>query len=118
MRISDWSSDVCASDLVFWLIFLVALVGALGILRIYGVTVPLSGMLNTLVPAIVLGVVAWLLATVVRLVVHTLLGATSLDAHLVDSDRPTLPPLSRPLCAVAFFLAHRSTLLLCMFFSL
>src|SRR3546814_1904746 len=44
--------------IVFWIIFLVALVGALGILRIDGVTGPLSGMLNTLVPAIVLGVVA------------------------------------------------------------
>src|SRR3546814_3798260 len=97
MCISDWSSDVCSSDLssltrkglaklranerlatqtksgtdfqrlggriVFWIIFLVALVGALGILRIDGVTGPLSGMLNTLVPAIVLGVVAGLVAT-------------------------------------------------------
>src|SRR3546814_2375841 len=96
MRISDWSSDVCSSDLiVFWIIFLVALVGALGILRIDGVTGPLSGMLNTLVPAIVLGVVAWLVATVVRVVVHKVLGATSLDEKLVDADRPKRPPLSR-----------------------
>src|SRR3546814_17839100 len=100
MRISDWSSDVCSSDLiVFWIIFLVALVGALGILRIDGVTGPLSGMLNTLVPALVLGVVAWLVATVVRGVVHKVLGATSLDETLVDADQPQPPPLSRTMGA-------------------
>src|SRR3546814_1109403 len=52
--------------IVFWIIFMVALVGALGILRIDGVTGPLSGLLHTLVPAIVMGVVAWPVATVVR----------------------------------------------------
>src|SRR3546814_266094 len=90
--------------IVFWIIFLVALVGALGILRIDGVTGPLSGMLNTLVPAIVLGVVAWLVATVVRVVVHKVLGATSLDETLVDADRPKRPPLSRTMGDVAYWL--------------
>src|SRR3546814_9085996 len=88
----------------FWIICLVALVGALGILRIDGVTGPLSGMLNTLVPAIVLGVVAWLVATVVRVVVHKVLGATSLDEKLVDADRPKRPTLSRTMGDVAYWL--------------
>ncbi|MFC3716659.1 mechanosensitive ion channel [Luteimonas soli] len=90
--------------IVFWIIFLVALVGALGILRIDGVTGPLSGLLDTLVPAIVLGVVAWLVATVVRVVVHKVLGATSLDEKLVDADRPKRPPLSRTMGDVAYWL--------------
>jgi len=89
---------------VFWIIFLVALVGALGILRIDGVTGPLSGLVNTLVPAIVLGVVAWLVATVVRVVVHKVLGATTLDEKLVDADRPARPPLSRTMGDVAYWL--------------
>ena len=90
--------------IVFWIIFLVALVGALGILRIDGVSGPLSGLLNTLVPAIVLGVVAWLVATLVRVVVHKVLGATSLDERLVDADRPKRPPLSRTMGDVAYWL--------------
>lgn len=90
--------------IVFWIIFLVALVGALGILRIDGVTGPLSGMLNTLVPAIVLGVVAWLIATIVRVVVHKVLGATSLDEKLVDAEHPKRPPLSRTMGDVAYWL--------------
>ena len=90
--------------IVFWIIFLVALVGALGILRIDGVTGPLSGMLNTLVPAIVLAVVAWLVATVVRVVVHKVLGATSLDEKLVDAEHPKRPPLSRTMGDVAYWL--------------
>src|SRR5690606_3284743 len=90
--------------IVFWIIFLVALVGALGILRIDGVTGPLSGMLNTLVPAIVLGVVAWLVATLVRVVVHKVLGATSLDEKLVDAEHPRRPPLSRTMGDVAYWL--------------
>src|SRR3546814_456923 len=61
-------------------------------------------MLNTLVPAIVLGVVAWLVATVVRVVVHKVLGATSLDEKLVDADRPKRPPLSRTVGDVAYWL--------------
>jgi len=90
--------------IVFWIIFLVALVGSLGILRVDGVTGPLSGMINTLVPAIVLGVVAWLVATLVRVVVHKVLGATSLDEKLVDADRPKRPPLSRTMGDVAYWL--------------
>lgn len=90
--------------IVFWIIFLVALVGALGILRVDGVTGPLAGMINTLVPAIVLGVVAWLVATLVRVVVNKVLGATSLDEKLVDADRPTRPPLSRTMGDVAYWL--------------
>src|SRR3546814_3026727 len=61
-------------------------------------------MLNTLVPAIVLGVVAWLVATVVRVVVHKVLGATSLDEKLVDADRRKGPPLSRTMGDVAYWL--------------
>ncbi len=90
--------------IVFWIIFLVALVGALGILRVDGVTGPLAGMINTLVPAIVLAVVAWLVATVVRVVVHKVLGATTLDEKLVDADRPSRPPLSRTMGDVAYWL--------------
>lgn len=90
--------------IVFWIIFLVALVGALGVLRIDGVTGPLSGMLNTLVPAVVLGVVAWLVATLVRVVVHKVLGATSLDEKLVDAEHPRRPPLSRTMGDVAYWL--------------
>src|SRR3546814_10553127 len=61
-------------------------------------------MRNTGVPAIVLGGVVWLVATVVRVVVHTVLGATSLDEKLVDADRPKRPPLSRTKGDVAYWL--------------
>src|SRR3546814_5286243 len=71
---------------------------------IVGGTGPLSGMRRVLFRSIVLGVVAWLVATVVRVVVHKVLGATSLDEKLVDADRPKRPPLSRTMGDVAYWL--------------
>src|SRR3546814_18375331 len=40
----------------------------------------------------------------VRVVVHKVLGATSLDEKLVDADRPKRPPLSRTMGDVAYWL--------------
>src|SRR3546814_8077025 len=69
-----------------------------------GVAGPRAGMLNRLVLAVGLGGVAWLVATVVRVGVHKVLGATSLDEKLVDADRPKRPPLSRTMGDVAYWL--------------
>src|SRR3546814_1175362 len=88
MRISDWSSDVCSSDLL--LLFLPAIVGTL---HIDAPTAPLSnmisgmlGMLPNLIAAAVIGVVGWIVARVVREVVTNLLVATNVDRFTQENE--------------------------------
>lgn len=84
LPVEKWISDV-----VFWIIFIFALVAFLQALQLSAVYEPLNNLLNqifTFLPklagaAILLGI-AWVLATVVKLVVTRSLQAVRLDARL------------------------------------
>ncbi len=91
-----------AGRIVFWAVLLMALVGALSVMRVDGVTGPLSGLVGTLIPAAVLALVAWLVATLARVVVNKALAATHLDEKL--SEKADAQPMSHTLGNVAFWL--------------
>src|SRR3546814_573240 len=67
MRISDWSSDVCSSDLS-------------------NMISGMLGMLPNLIAAAVIGVVGWIVARVVREVVTNLLVATNVDRFTQENE--------------------------------
>lgn len=91
-----------AGRIVFWAILLMALVGALSVMHVDGVTGPLAGFIGTVIPAAVLALVAWVVATLARVVVNKALAATQLDEKL--SEKAETPPMSHTLGNVAFWL--------------
>lgn len=98
-----------ASRVVFWSIMLLAVIGMFGVLNVDGVSGPLSTLANTvmlylprLLMALLLAVVAWLLATIVRSVVNRALAATRLDDKL--SESADMQPLSATMGNVAYWL--------------
>lgn len=98
-----------AGRIVFWGILLLAAIGMFGVLRIDGVSGPLSTLATTvmlylprLLLAAALAVLAWLLATVVRGVINKTLGATRMDEKL--SESADMRPLSQTMGNVAYWL--------------
>ncbi len=98
-----------AGRVVFWAILLLALIGMFGVLNVDGVSGPLSTLANTVMTylprallAIVLALVGWLVATVVRTIVNKALGATRLDEKLSASAE--MQPLSNTMGNVAYWL--------------
>lgn len=98
-----------AGRVAFWAVLLLALIGAVGVLRIEGVSGPLSTLATTimlylprLLLAIGLALLALLVATVVRSVVNRALGATRLDERL--SETADMQPLSHTMGNVAYWL--------------
>lgn len=98
-----------ASRVVFWAVLLLALIGAFSVLRIEGVSGPLSTLATTvmmylprLLLALALAVLAWLVATVVRSIVNRALGATRLDERL--SQSADMQPISQTMGNVAYWL--------------
>ncbi len=97
-----------AGRVVFWAILLLAVIGMFGVLRVDGVSGPLSTLATTvmlylprLLLAAGLGLLAWLVATVVRTVVNKSLGATKLDDKL--SETADMKPLSHTMGNVAYW---------------
>ncbi|MDQ3494740.1 MAG: mechanosensitive ion channel [Pseudomonadota bacterium] len=97
-----------AGRVVFWAILLLAVIGMFGVLRVDGVSGPLSTLATTvmlylprLLLAAGLGLLAWLVATVVRTVVNKALGATRLDDRL--SQTADMKPLSHTMGNVAYW---------------
>lgn len=97
-----------AGRVVFWAILLLAVIGMFGVLRVDGVSGPLSTLATTvmmylprLLLAAGLALLAWLVATVVRTVVNKSLGATKLDDKL--SETADMKPLSRTMGNVAYW---------------
>lgn len=93
---------------VFWAILLLALIGMFGVLRVDGVSGPLSTLATTvmqylprLLLAAGLALLAWLVATVVRTVVNRALGATRLDDRL--SQTAGMKPLSHTMGNVGYW---------------
>ena len=98
-----------AGRIVFWAILLLAIIGMFSVLRVDGVSGPLSTLATTvmmylprLLLAIALAALAWLVATVLRSVVGRALGATTLDEKLSQSAE--VPPLSQTMANVVYWL--------------
>lgn len=98
-----------AGRIVFWAILLLAILGMFSVLRVEGVSGPLSTLATTvmeylprLLLAILLAAIAWLVATVLRTVVGRALGATTLDERLSQSAE--VPPLSQTMANVVYWL--------------
>lgn len=94
---------------VFWAVLLLAVIGMFGVLNVDGVSGPLSTLANTvmlylprLLMALLLVVIAWVLATVVRSLVNKGLAATRLDDKL--SESADMQPLSATMGNVAYWL--------------
>ena len=106
---SSTNFEKIAGRVVFWAVMLLAVIGMFGVLNVDGVSGPLSTLANTvmlylprLLMALLLAVVAWLLATVVRTVVNKALAATKLDDKL--SESADMQPLSATMGNVAYWL--------------
>lgn len=98
-----------AGRIVFWAILLLAILGMFSVLRVDGVSGPLSTLATTvmeylprLLLAVLLAAIAWLVATVLRTVVGKALGATTLDERLSQSAE--VPPLSQTMANVVYWL--------------
>lgn len=94
---------------VFWLVILGALIAALNVLDLSGLSNPFSQMLTDifgylphLVAGLVLTLVAWLIATLLRALVSRGLAATSLDDKL--SAAAGMQPMSATVGNVLFWL--------------
>ena len=97
-----------ASRVVFWAILLFAVLGMFSVLRVDGVSGPLSTLATTvmlylprLLLAAGLAALAWLVATVVRGLVNRSLAATRLDERL--SREADMQPLSNTMGNVAYW---------------
>lgn len=98
-----------AGRIVFWLIMLLALLGMFSVLRVQGVSGPLSTLATTvmmylprLLLAVALAAIAWLVATVVRTLVNRTLSKTRVDERLAQSA--DMKPLSQSMGNVAYWL--------------
>lgn len=106
---STFDFQKLAGRIVFWAILLLTLIGMFGVLRVEGVSDPLSTLATTimlylprLLLALALALVAWLVATIVRTVVNKALGRTELDDKL--SKSADMQPLSHTMGNVAYWL--------------
>ena len=77
------------SRVIFWLVMIVALVGALNVLNLTSVSGPFSNMLQQfllfipqLLAAIVVGFIGWIVANLVKVGLQKLLDRTQLDEKL------------------------------------
>ena len=73
------------SKIVFWFIFIIAISGALNQLNLDSISTPFANMINqvlgfipNLIGAIAVGVIGWVVATVVRTAINAALSKTSL----------------------------------------
>lgn len=99
LPIEKWLSNV-----VFWVIAILTIIGALQALNLSAVSAPLNTFVNQIIgyipkiagAAILLGI-AWVIATIVKLVVTRALDAFGIDRRLGDqlSDSTTAPPAER-----------------------
>lgn len=98
-----------AGRIVFWAVMLFAILGMFSVLRLDGISGPLSAFVNTvmlavpnLLMALVLAGVAWLVATIVRNVIGRVFASTRLDEKL--SQSADMPPVSATMGKVAYWL--------------
>jgi hypothetical protein len=94
---------------VFWLLLLVTLIAVLNVLDLASVSGPFAAMMGDIVgylphlaAGIVLSLVAWLVASLLRGAIGRVLGATSIDDRL--SEHAGMAPVSRQAGNVVFWL--------------
>jgi Conserved TM helix len=101
-----------AGTIVFWIVFLFGIIGFLNALNLTGVSAPLQGLLSQvfgffpkIFSAIVLGGVAWLVATAVKMLILRVSQSTGLDRKLqIDtSNRDAVLP-SATMANLSFWL--------------
>ena len=108
---ADTHADVekIAGRVVFWAAMLFAVLGMFSVLRVDGISGPLGSLATTVlvyVPNILLalgiGLLAWLLATLVRNLLNKVLSSTRLDDKL--SESAGMQPVSNIMGNVAYWL--------------
>lgn len=95
--------------IVFWFIFIIAIVAGLNVLDLNSVSAPFSAMISnvvnfipTLISAGIIALIAWILATVVRTGLNRALAKTSLDEKL--STDVGISSLSKNIAEIAYWL--------------
>jgi hypothetical protein len=102
--------DVVAK-IVYYIILLFAVVGALQVLGLTVVTEPLNAMLAAafayvpmLIAGIIVIVITWLVATILRAIVRRVLEAANVDRRMNDAADLKVRPISRAVSEAVFWL--------------
>lgn len=97
-----------ASRIAFWFVFIMAVAAALSFLRLDAISAPFGNMINSvllfipnLIAAAVIGVIGWVVATVVRKLISTALNRTTLDEKLANEAGVT--PMSENIASIAYW---------------
>jgi hypothetical protein len=96
------------SKIVFWFIFIIAISGALSQLNLNSISAPFANMVNqvltfipNLIAAIAVGVIGWVIATVVRTAMNAALAKTSMDERL--SAKAGIKPMSSTIADMVYW---------------
>ncbi|MBH0087293.1 mechanosensitive ion channel [Psychrobacter sp. SCQQ22] len=96
------------SKIVFWFIFIIAISGALNQLNLNSISTPFANMINqvlafipNLIGAIAVGVIGWVVATVVRTTINAALSKTSMDERL--SAQAGVKPMSSTIADMVYW---------------
>lgn len=96
------------SKVVFWFIFVIAISGALSQLNLNSISAPFANMVNqvlafipNLIGAIAVGIIGWVLATVVRTAINAALAKTSMDERL--SAKAGVKPMSSTIADMVYW---------------
>ena len=97
------------SRVVFWLILIIAVIGALNVLNLTSVSGPFSNMVQQfllfipqLIAAIAVGFIGWIIANLVKVGLHKLLDRTQLDEKL--SAEVGVSPISKNISDIVYWL--------------
>ncbi len=100
-------AKIC-SKIIFWFIFLMAVSGALSMLNINAISEPFAKMTSQILAflpkflgAAAVGVIGWVVATVIRSVLSSVLAKTSLDEKL--SEDAGVEPMSGTLADIVYW---------------
>ncbi|MEN2752549.1 mechanosensitive ion channel [Psychrobacter sp. FBL11] len=96
------------SKVVFWFIFVIAISGALTQLNLNSISAPFANMVNqvlafipNLIGAIAVGIIGWVIATVVRTALNTALSKTTMDERL--SAQAGVKPMSSTIADMVYW---------------
>ncbi|WP_201529052.1 mechanosensitive ion channel [Psychrobacter frigidicola] len=96
------------SKIVFWFIFIIAISGALSQLNLNSISAPFANMVNqvlafipNLIGAIAVGIIGWVIATVVRTAINTGLAKTTMDERL--SAQAGIKPMSSTIADMVYW---------------
>ncbi|MBE0442628.1 MAG: mechanosensitive ion channel [Psychrobacter sp.] len=96
------------SKVVFWFIFIIAISGALNQLNLNSISTPFANMVNqvlafipNLIGAIAVGLIGWVVATVARTGINTVLSKTSMDERL--SAQAGVKPMSSTIADIVYW---------------